>query len=531
MLKRSELRVQNEPYERSSDVQVMRAELPEEVPDPETRSYAARLGWIVAMVGEDSKLSPNFHPLAARWKNVALRELELGIPPSAPVLVSGAQVDGRINVYFRQAFSRDRMSTAQTYAAELRMWLGFLDRFDVRWDEAQREDVRSFQSWRVYDPRNARRVTAATWNKGWAALRHFYEWARQEGWIEQNPVGNADKLKDPYAVGGHKEKNARASRDRWLTPAEYDMWREVGMRGYAAEVTRLGKVCASLPSEAFRGRNTSRNAAFTDYARSSGLRLAEIGLLLDMEIPAAVGEGAPLLGKGRVFRHYEVMHRSGLESVHAYRDGERRESIERAQRSGRYNRIRNPLLVAQVLTGRHGQQVRLQDGRIAAVVMMSMNERRRLFLPGANGVEPACLWLTETGDPMPPTSWDAVFRTANERVSRAREALGVRSPWVHVSPHSLRFTFALTVLVAGVRATDERLGLVPADAFLAGNYSHVFEHVRDLLGHASVETTRRIYLEPVKSLRRSGLFSGATVAEVWENLSTASPLIGFGGGE
>lgn len=490
-----------------------------------------QLGWVLATVGEESKIDPGFHPLAEQWKDVTQRERALGIPEGSPVLFSGAQIDDRLNSYFRQGFSHDRMSTAQTYAFELRVWLRFLDRFDIRWDEAERGDVRAFQSWRVYDAGNPKRISPATWNKGWAALRHFYEWCRQEGLVESNPVADAEKLRDPYAIGGHKEKNARASRDRWLTPVEYEMWRDVGMRGYQTEMTDTGKVRAALFDEAFRGRNTSRNLAFTDYLRSTGLRLAEGGSLLDIEVPACVGEKAPLLGKGKVFRHYEPMHRSGLEAIQVYRDGERRAAIARAQRAGRYNNVQDPAIVQEIFTGRHGQRVRLQNGRIQDVVMMPARARQRLFLEGANGLEPASLWLTETGDPMPFPSWSAVFRTANSRVSQARARLGIRSPWVRVSPHSLRFTFALTVLVAGVRATDERLGLVRQDAFLAGNYSHVFDQVRDLLGHASVETTRKIYLEPVKSLRRSWLFSGTTAAEVWDNISAESPLVGFGGDE
>lgn len=124
-----------------------------------------------------------------------------------------------------------------------------------------------------------------------------------------------------------------------------------------------------------------------------------------------------------------------------------------------------------------------------------------------------------------------MFNTANARVSAQRNALGVESPWVHVSPHSLRFTFALMLLVAGVRATDERLDLAITDPFDARNYSHVFDEVRDLLGHASVETTKSIYLEPLKGLRRAPLFRGTSVQEVWDALAAASPLVGFNKGE
>jgi integrase len=483
--------------------------------------------WVLATTGEPPSVAPHFHSLAAVWAGIEDRELELGMPPGAPVLVSGGQVDDRLNVYFRHGFARDQMSTARTYAVELRLWFAFLDIRGVRWDEARREDVRAFQVWRVYDSRNPGRVRAATWNKGWAALKHFYGWALREQWIELDPVGEQDRLQNAV-TGGHKEKNARSSRDRWLTPAEYKMWRDVELRGYLATEVEQGKVVAGLPNEAFRGRNSSRNVAFTDYLISSGLREAEAGSLLKMEIPAAVGEKAPIIGKGRFFRHYHVLHRIGLESVQAYLDGERSDAVRRGQRSGRYSTERDRLVIVDVLpSGRRGQRIRLDGGRVVDVTGLTPQERLRLFTAGEDGLEPAALWLTEAGDPMPFASWNSVFNTANGRVSKARESLGVGSPWVHVTPHSLRFSFALMLLVAGVRATDERLGLGPADPFLAGNYSHVFDEVRDLLGHASVELTKKTYLEPVKSLRRSPLFRG-TVEEVWDGIAASSPLIGFG---
>jgi site-specific recombinase XerD len=484
--------------------------------------------WVLVRAGRSSSLDQRFHILAAEWADIADRERRLGIPPGAPVLVSGGQIDDRLNVYFRQGFARDQMPTAWTYAVEVRLWLAFLDTRDVRWDEARREDVRAFQMWRVYDDQNPRRVSPATWNKGWAALKHFYGWARRDGWIVTDPIGPQDRLRNSSSVRGHREKNARASRDRWLTPTEYTMWRDVGLRGYVATTDERGRVVAGLPDGASRGRNTARNAAFTDFVLSTGLREAEVGSLLDMEIPAAAGEKAPIIGKGGVFRHYAPLHRIGLDSIQMYRDGERRDAIRRAQRSGRYDDVSDRLVIVEVLPGgRRGQRIRLNEGRIAVVTTMTSAERLRLFVAGPDGLEPAALWLTEAGDPMPFTSWNSVFNAANARVSKARNGLGVKSPWVHVTPHSLRFTFALMLLVAGVRATDELLGLGPADPFLAGNYSHVFDEVRDLLGHASVATTKNTYLEPVKSLRRSTLFRGTTVDEMWEGIAAGSALIGF----
>lgn len=335
--------------------------------------------WLLTQTGTMPRVPASFHPLAAEWQNIADRERKLGIAPGTPVLVAAELVDDRLNVYFRHSFGRDQMSTAMTYAFELRQWMAFLGARDVRWDEARREDVRAFQSWRVYDEENSSRVTPATWNKGWAALKHFYGWARDEGWVDSDPVGQHDRLRDPSAAGGYREKNARGSRDRWLTPGEYKMWRDVGFRGYNALVVS-GNVVAGLPNEVFRGRNIARNAAFTDYVLSSGLRLEESGSLLAMEIPASVGDNVPIIGKGKIFRHYKSLHRSGLDAVQAYVDGERKDVIRRAQRLGRYDQLKNRLVITEVLPGRRGHRIRVNDRRPVYLPMLTSQERRRLFV-------------------------------------------------------------------------------------------------------------------------------------------------------
>lgn len=487
------------------------------------------LNLILTQTGGPPEVAPTFHPMAHEFRDIVERERKLGLPPGMPVLVSPTKLDDRLNVYFRHEFAPSQTSTMMTYAKELRLWLKFLESRDVEWDEARRDDERAFQTWRVYDTSNLGRVTPATWNKGWSALKHFYAWARREKLVDVDPISERGTLRNPVGIGGHREKNARASRDRWVTPAEYAMWRDVGLRGYEA-VMLEGKVTAGLQKEVFPGRNLARNAAFTDFVLSSGLREEEAGKLLEMEIPAAVGDKAPVLGKGNVFRHYEILNRMGLASLRAYVEGERRDIIRRAQRNHRYENLKLAIQIREVLPGgRLGQRVRLSDGRIEDVSMLPSRDRRRLLIEGSGGWEPAALWLTESGTPMPHTTWNAVFNAANPRVSAARHELGIRSPWVHVTPHSLRFTFALMVLVAGIRATDEALGFGPADPFLLSNYLHVFEEVRDLLGHSSVGVTVRNYLEPVKGLRRSSIFRRTSLEEVWDEITAASPLVGFGG--
>ena len=401
----------------------------------------------------------------------------------------------------------------------------------MAWHEANRRDVRAFQVWRVYDEANPSQVSAATWNKGWAALRHFYDWATVEKhWVDDNPVGQQDRLRSSTKVGGYREKNARSSRDRWITPFEYAMWRDVGLRGYRAQRDQNGRIVAGFQNSAARSRNTARNVAFTNYVMTSGLRLEEVGTLLDFETPSSVDEEAVIIAKGGIRRHYRVLNSLGLNSLQAYRVGERRDAVLRAQRSGRYELSANRLMVVEMKNARNGQSVRLSGGVTRSVAEMSNYDRSRLFVHGEGGLEPAWLWLCESGKPLQVQSWSKIFDASNVRVSAARAELGIANPGVRVTAHSLRFSFALLVLLAEARAIDERLGLGDADPFIEHNYRVAFETVRDLLGHASESTTRDYYLEPLKGLRRSSILRSGSASDMWEALIGASRLVGFGRG-
>lgn len=468
-----------------------------------------------------------FHPLADEWSDIAYREKTVGIPEGQPILLSSAAIDYRLGDYFREAFPADRGSTARTYASELRTWFRFLDRRSLTWDEAGRNDVRAFQVWRVYDDRNPRPVSAATWNKGWAALRHFYGWAHRRGLVQEDPVGDRDRLRDPLRATGYREKNSRSSRNRWILPSEFSLWREVGFRSYFAGRDSSGRVVATTVDEWARSRNGLRNSAFANYLITTGLRLNEAGSLLRMEIPSQVDEEMPIVVKGGKRRHYRVLNKLGLLGVDAYL-ADRAAAVRTSQRAGRYERVPNRLEIVRTHGSMGDQSVQLTDGRVLKVTDMRQADRIRLYFRDGALLEPAWLWLTEAGIPMNPASWGKVFAAANERVTTARAALGISSPGVKVTPHSLRFTFALIVLLAGVRAIDEEMGIGKAGAFFVRNYTQAFDEVQHLLGHNSPETTRSIYLEPLKGLRRSSLLSGVTLDEMWAGLVVPGSLVGFG---
>ena len=67
---------------------------------------------------------------------------------------------------------------------------------------------------------------------------------------------------------------------------------------------------------------------------------------------------------------------------------------------------------------------------------------------------------------------------------------------------------ALRSLVSLHHALDRRLGLTPAERrHYEALYGNVWSMVKDLLGHRSEETTRSIYLEPVRGLQLESLLN------------------------
>lgn len=130
------------------------------------------------------------------------------------------------------------------------------------------------------------------------------------------------------------------------------------------------------------------------------------------------------------------------------------------------------------------------------------------------------LWLSEDGLPFQSHSWERVFAAANDRCARV---LGDGAPYC--TPHMARHSFALTMLIAMRHALDTRFELDPQqrrDYELL--YGNPYRMVKDLLGHKSEETTREVYLDPVRDVHIQSLLEGnlGEGAEFLQALAAAS---------
>src|SRR6266540_3151746 len=240
---------------------------------------------------------------------------------------------------------------------------------------------------------------------------------------------------------------------------------------------------------------------------SSGLRRREAATLLLAELPEAnarqrysSGRIAVAVAKRR--GRYFYVSQAALKAVETYRVTTRAAAVARAQRQGTYARMPVRWVVRGI--DRRGM-VRWvdQDGQEHKALLDVLDEadRRHLYQEGEGGLEPLAVWLTEAGLPMRPGSWNKVFAQANQRCQQQRLELGC-------SPHMLRHSMALSMLIALHYALDRRMGLTPAERrYYQSVYGNVWTLVKDLLGHASEETTRAVYLEPVTGLQLDTLLN------------------------
>lgn len=483
---------------------------------------------MLAFSGGPASAPEWFHPKVDEWADIEERERTLRVAPRTPILVRpDGEMDYRVTEYLTRclAFRGLAATSQETYAQEMRSWFSFLAATDdIDWEEATTESFLAYRSWRLFTAENEGRVTPATFKKSIPALKMFYDWAVSKGYVDSSPIPEGAMPRSPGAI----PKNAREQRNRWVTPRTYAMWRNVGLLDRAAVLdSDTSEVRADAERvRGARGRNQTRNVAFTDLMLTTALRNRELAHLFVPEVPSRAGEDAILpstLAKGSRERAWLVLSPVSLTHVDHYIRTVRRAQIRTARGRGRYANDRWILVSSD---GAPPASVRMPSGAIRSLETFSMDERPRLLIDNGEGPEPLMLWLNETGEPMDADSWGNVFTKANDRVAAEYRRLGVRTAPPRVTAHSLRFTCALFTLLSFVQVIDERLGLDPVSPWVEANYSEAFDFVREFLGHADERTTKDIYLKPVRDLRRlNGLGGERTLTGLMEFLAQESPLV------
>lgn len=486
--------------------------------------------WQVHRVTATSIRVPDGYAGARRLEGIDDRERALELDPGDLFVTNpDYRVDARLTRFFtRSGFAHLAEETRRNYSTDCCLFFNFLWQRGKGWDEAKPDDLWDFQDWRRFSPRNPQPISGAKWNRELAALRRLYSWAVRQQIMAASPVverelvtGRGQRVSVPEA----RAKDVRSANVKWLTPRAYRLWRDVGLRGYTADLRR---------DPSWRGRNDDRNAAYADLLFSSGMRRSEGGSLLTIEVPGTQ-EADRHFFHGRVAREVTKNRRGRtfyaaadvLRAIDAYVRTSRRAAIRRAQAAGRYERIPDAPLVLRRTGWKGSTLVWEQGGRRVERTLDSLGveARMKLFTMRTDGPEPLWLWLAEDGMPFRPHSWEAVYRAASERCGRLLAGRMIEPPFMR--PHMARHSFALHMLVVLQRAMDTRFGVSPEDRrAMRELYGDVWHLVKDLLGHRSVEVTRSIYLAPVSDLQIRALLMEEPDVGVGELLAQVAALSG-----
>jgi site-specific recombinase XerD len=488
---------------------------------------------------------PYFHPVLFKYQDLEQIEKDLGIRDRTPILVDPAIHDDpdswRLDPYLRAFFASPTwttqpLGTRKTYGPIYRPLIQWLDtrRHKTIW-EIDEDDLAVWKSIRTdfsVNPEGA--VAGATWNKELSALELLFDWAAHptRGYLPANPLGQLPgrgkardgnsrvplRKRESERLGIRwKAKNARSYRARWVSPATYSVWRDVAFRGGGLQAQGRGKITLGATDKKNRSRNRQRNAAFADLLYLTGLRLQEGASLLTCELPNQMSGTVTefMLGKLTAKGDKERMILEPPEAalqVFKYLRGERRDAIERARKRDKYSGS-GWLLVDQVSVRGGITHVRWASNQQWVVTGSIPPEvRQKMLLVDENGeVEPLILWLDERGMPMTDSSWEKVFERGNERFQQQAEAIGHHAhDRVTVTPHALRFSYALMLLVAMHKQIDLAYGDTGGPEYDWIRYDPAYRTVQEQLGHASLSTTREIYLEAVKDQRNANLLRGAS---------------------
>jgi integrase len=246
----------------------------------------------------------------------------------------------------------------------------------------------------------------------------------------------------------------------------------------------------------------------------TGLRLSEQASLTVFEVPLDRGLGGyqrfwlpTAIAKGRSARWVYVPE-SVVADLAGYAVLDRTDVIEQARAAGRYDQLRNPLVVPDADTpvaAQSGSGVRTR----VKVANLGPDERRRLLVDGPDGLEPAAFWLSEFGTPLAISTWKDLFATANKRCRRVGVPLTAHA-------HLLRHTFAVVTLEQLQRGHIAALAELNVEQ--RGHWTQIFgdplDWVRRRLGHRSAVTTQ-IYLHALSELEMETRM--ALVPTDWED--------------
>ncbi len=300
----------------------------------------------------------------------------------------------------------------------------------------------------------------------------FFYFATHVGWMEKDPIPRWGRNNRNTLIS-HKRRERRA---RFLKAAQTRHFLEVGLRGDGYDP--MG--APGYPE---------RDYVYGLLLATTGLRREECAFLVDAEVPVPDTMGSESihvfdrLGKKQVIRSIyvtaQVAHATDL-----YRRTERHRVVQAAQRSLRAKVRDGALLVVDDLFERRGIRyvVTGSSQRIPLVRFTNKDRAKAVRVLDDGTIDPLALFVSRSGLPPGLERWNQLFADARDRVRHSGHQ-DQPPRHVHVTPHTMRHTYAVRMLAALMKEGRQRAG----DPYLL--LANPVLTVKELLGHASVQTT------------------------------------------
>lgn len=439
---------------------------------------------------------------AASKSDLALEYFRsLHVPDGMPFIVrTDDRPASELYVHELNAFLRDlpawgcrSHNTWTAYARDIVSLAGFM-RARGRGDNpiyATYEDMRAYRNARLNG--NPPELSAKSWNRMISAFEKLFEWAVVNSLISETPFkyrkGRSGGRWAPKEINSLKVPVSEDDVVKCVTIEQFRFFRDVGLRGRLPD--------GLTPDTQSRVKNGFRNALIADLLLNTGMRETEAMALFDEEFPAF--ESSPLsriscpldlppaITKGQK-RRSTLLPVGVLRDLDHYRRGDREDAIARGVEKGLYGDDR--FIHATAGTKASFRITSDSQSKLWPFEKIKPELRRKLIVHDLSrgSLQPAQLFLNNDGTPMPADNLRPVFARACERCER----YGVK---LHISPHTLRHTFAVHMLSLLMRDLIMQLGDLSNASRRTSR--EAFQHValnpllqlRKLLGHASVETT------------------------------------------
>lgn len=409
------------------------------------------------------------------WSSVVQSLDRHDIPDGLPFIVDGdGSLTGcdRLNTYLltawrQRAYALDSLRSFHAYH------LARLLRFVRQRRGGELVDLTATTTEDLTAYRDARQqeVQDTTLATEFGCFSSFFYYAAQIGWMVKDPIPRWGRNNRNTLIS-HKQRERRA---RFLKAAQTKHFLEVGLRGDGYDP-------GGAPAY------PERDYVYGLLLATTGLRREECALLLDAEVPVPETMGSESiqvfdrLGKKQVVRSIyvtaQVAHATDL-----YRRTERHRVVQAAQRSLRAKIRDGSLLVVDDLIERRGKPyVAVGSQRIPLVLFTNKDRAKAVRVLDDGTIDPLALFVSRSGLPPGLERWNQLFADARERVRQSRHR-DQPPRHVHVTPHTMRHSYAVRMLAALMKEGRQRA----EDPYLL--LANPVLTVKELLGHASVQTT------------------------------------------